>query len=783
MFTRVAELTLRFRVAGLVASLLVALTGVWLGRDVPLALSISDLLPPERESVRDVRAVSAAVGGIGYLGVLIGPIDAPERFAPTVARALSERADIRYAFFEREEHSMRARALYLIPREELDELVRSAELLLRGGSTGGALDLGLDTAEERAANESSARAFFASLRAKYLDGAAGPEGRSSQYFLSGDGRHVMVFAKPSFDSESLGLAEALVDGARRDVARALGPDVPFRLWGRYVNQVTDTHQIQHDIKVSSLFGVLAILTALVLGLGGLRGALLSIGCVVVSMGWTAAFIRLAVGQVNIVTGFMLAILSGLGVEYGVHLVRRFQQELASGASREDALHTTQLRVGRALLSAALTSAGAFLILATSDFRGFSELGLIAGAGVLSIYAVYLLSFPVLSRLLPDRPALPGAVRVLGGYVVGRRFVWALPVLLVLVLIGASRAELEVDLQRMRKLSDEAQRMGALVVELMGGRSTTPAVLLASSAAEADRVRDLLADPRYKPTVQETMTLRSIVPPDQHERARVLARLARQVRRVSDAELGEKTGLDPSMLRDWASAQPYTAADLPPNLTDAFGSSGGVVVVYSDDKLDTIDGIQRFARMMVGLKAESPGLKVGTDAVILSEIIDYVFDDGRIVALLFAIGAFLVMWLDLRSIRGALLLELQLGAGILVLVGFMGLAGVPFTILNVAMIPAVLAAGIDMGVHLRHRQLEGGGRSSALECARAVAKSANLGAITTLLGFGALFLAQAEMLQGIAWISVLGQVAMYVVCMVAYPLLADVASRLRGPHPT
>jgi hypothetical protein len=97
---------------------------------------------------------------------------------------------------------------------------------------------------------------------------------------------------------------------------------------------------------------------------------------------------------------------------------------------------------------------------------------------------------------------------------------------------------------------------------------------------------------------------------------------------------------------------------------------------------------------------------------------------------------------------------------------MGAFDVRFSILNVAMIPAVLAAGIDMGVHVRHREKEGFG---PLESARFVAQAVQLSLVTTIMGFGALFFAEAGMLKGIAWISVLGQLSMYFICMIAFPL--------------
>jgi predicted RND superfamily exporter protein len=45
-------------------------------------------------------------------------------------------------------------------------------------------------------------------------------------------------------------------------------------------------------------------------------------------------------------------------------------------------------------------------------------------------------------------------------------------------------------------------------------------------------------------------------------------------------------------------------------------------------------------------------------------------------------------------------------------------------------------------------------------------------LTSICGFGSLLFAEAKMLNGIGWISILGQVAMYIVCMVIFPTIKD-----------
>ena len=109
-------------------------------------------------------------------------------------------------------------------------------------------------------------------------------------------------------------------------------------------------------------------------------------------------------------------------------------------------------------------------------------------------------------------------------------------------------------------------------------------------------------------------------------------------------------------------------------------------------------------------------------------------------------------------------------------GLMGIFDVKFTILNVGILPAILAVGIDMGVHIRHRELETG---SAIKGAALSANPIHISFITTLFGFGVLFIAEAKMLQGIAYLATLGMFSMYFICMVIYPLTREFTLNLKA----
>lgn len=754
MLGKLLLLNLRYRWVGLGLALAIAALGLSRGLELPIRLSLADLLPENRESVLDLEEVSKEVGGVGHLIVLVGPTEKPELQLSKIATALKDNLEIRYTYHEREEYALRDKALYLMPEREFDEVLEAGRIILNDGKRG-LIDLGLETEQDRKQNLRRAKA-----RLKRLN-----SGNNERYYRSADGQFAMLLAKPVFDSEDLGRSRKLVEDVNEALSRELAPEVPFALVGRYVDKVNDTRQIEGDIEFTSMISLFGVAFILIFGLGSLRASLLMVGAVTVAMAWTLGAAHLLVGQINILTGFLLAILGGMGVEYGVHLVRRFNQEVASGHSASRALERSYLYTGRALGSAAITSSAAFLILSFSDFRGFSELGKIAGVGILSIYFVYMLMFPSMATLLREKPRFALARKVFGLYPWGRKMRWVIPPFALLCLWGAWNAEFEYDFKRMNNLSIETQERNQFVEGLFG-RSLSPAAILAKNSKQAIALEAWLRDSVRADQVQNAISLHRVLPADMNERYEEIERLSSRMNRISDEELSAKTGMNSADIRSLVDAKPFNRQDLPPQLRDAFGVSGNIVLAYPAQDLDQAESLRAFSRLLGEAREKFPEAKIGSDVRIFAEILDHITHDGMIILLVFLAGAFVVMGLDFRNVLDALDLELQLIAGIFVLIALMGLVGERFSILNIAMVPAVLAAGIDMGVHVRHREREGYG---ALPAARFVSQAVHLSALTTMAGFGALFFADAGMLRGIAWISVLGQISMYLVCMIFWPV--------------
>jgi predicted RND superfamily exporter protein len=513
---------------------------------------------------------------------------------------------------------------------------------------------------------------------------------------------------------------------------------------------------------------------LVWGLGTFRGALATVLVVAIAMCVTSGLAFITIGQINILTGFLLAILTGLGSKFGIHLIRRYYQERQKGADRETATRNTYFHLSRrALFSSALTSSCSFFILAYSKFRGFSELGIIAGMGIIVIYLVFVFSFPMIAKILPDRTEHSKRSQFLfGKYPIKLSWIKFLPLFIPLFIYGLTTAYFEYDFEKLHNFPPALQKINELT-DKISGRAISPSAISARDQDQAMALTDWLRSEENTQTIDQVISMYDLVPPDMKKRSERLKGLRSYVVKIDAKELLKKSGISKETILNWLNTPIYDRSIIPAAINDNFGSDGNIIIVFPKEKQGNYDNITRYAHTLTEAKKEFPGMEVGSDTLVFAEILTHIIEDGKLVLVFFLLGAFFIFWLDFKNIQDALLLEAQLIFCVILLVAFMGIAHVPFTILNVAMIPEVLAAGIDMGVHIRHREKEG---HSSLASARLISHAVQLGALTSILGFGSLLFTSSKMLQGIAWISILGQVSSYFVCMFAVPLIKDFVSK-------
>ncbi len=122
--------------------------------------------------------------------------------------------------------------------------------------------------------------------------------------------------------------------------------------------------------------------------------------------------------------------------------------------------------------------------------------------------------------------------------------------------------------------------------------------------------------------------------------------------------------------------------------------------------------------------------------IMKELISVIGNDGKNAALLTILVVFMLLWLDFRKIKYAVIAMIPLVAGFVWMVGLMKLTGMQLTVVNVMGLPMIIGIGIDYGVHAVHRwRSEEKGKVNKIFAS--TGKAILLSVLTTMLAFGSL----------------------------------------------
>jgi hopanoid biosynthesis associated RND transporter like protein HpnN len=132
----------------------------------------------------------------------------------------------------------------------------------------------------------------------------------------------------------------------------------------------------------------------------------ALATLIVGLVWTGAFTAATVGYLNPLTLSFAILFIGLGVDFGIHLGTGYADGMRRGRPHAEALREAAAHVGTALVFCTITTAIGFYVFVPTDYRGVSQLGLIAGSSMFVIFFLTLTFFPALLgswlRIDPER---------------------------------------------------------------------------------------------------------------------------------------------------------------------------------------------------------------------------------------------------------------------------------------------------------------------------------------------------------------------------------------------
>src|ERR1035437_7498788 len=172
------------------------------------------------------------------------------------------------------------------------------------------------------------------------------------------------------------------------------PGINVGLTGEPVLELDEMAQSQKDTAVATVVSLVLCAFIFIYGYQETGRPVKATLCLIVGLGYTLAFATLVIGHLNILTITFMPILIGLAIDYGVHLISRYEEELRRGRSEEASLTTAMVFTGQGILTGGLTTAGGFLAMGFTNFKGIQEMGVICGGGLVVCLIPMMTMLPV-----------------------------------------------------------------------------------------------------------------------------------------------------------------------------------------------------------------------------------------------------------------------------------------------------------------------------------------------------------------------------------------------------
>jgi hopanoid biosynthesis associated RND transporter like protein HpnN len=510
---------------------------------------------------------------------------------------------------------------------------------------------------------------------------------------------------------------------------------------------------------------------------------------------TTAVGLMMVGSLNLLSIAFAVLFVGLGVDFGIQFSVRYRSERFKGNDLPTALAKAAERSAVPLSLAAMATAAGFLSFLPTDYKGVSELGEIAGVGMLVAFTSSITVLPALLRLFNP----PGEMEPVGyaflapvdHFLEKHRVVIIVGTLLVALAGLPLLYFLRFDFNPVNLRSPKVESI-ATFLDLRNDPNTGANAINVMTKSEAD-ARKIEARLKKVPEVLEVRSLDSFVPEDQPAKLKLLAQGAKilnpalnpdsidappsdqenveslkssadslrktagdakgpgavTARRLADAlsklaesnqETRDKTQaifVTPlkvvlDQLKSSLQAEPITLKNLPASLAEGWKAKDGLMRVEALPRGDPNDNDT--LRKFAGAVLEAEPTAIGGPVSILKsgETIVKAFIHAGIWALI-VIG--LLLWLALRRMTDVLLTLVPLLVAGAVTLEICVLIGLPLNFANIVALPLLLGVGVAFKIYYVTAWRTG--RTNLLQSS--LTRAIFFSAMTTATAFGSLWL--------------------------------------------
>lgn len=750
----------------LVAALTLLPSGLFASR-LGFKPDFSELLPDNKDSVIEMRRVSKRLPGVTTLAVTAEIADAQnsaalKAFVDALAPRLEALGPDQVAQVDRGVHESRRffeqnKLLYADLKDlqsARDELVERYEYEVQK-QLGTLLDEGdapppitAESIRQRLQKKAAGAQAAAPAPGAAGTGKPAPDPFPDGYYMSPDRKFITVLVRTSLSGG------AARQELRRKVEAAVAEVGPTRLdptmkvgyTGDLVVSAEEYDAIIRDLSEVGAGGVIGVLASVLLFFLRVRTVLVMGASLAIGLLWTFGLTFFTIGYLNSSTGFLVSIIAGNGINYGLIYMARYIE-----ARRDDELPVDQaIAVAHRdtwvpTLASAATAMLAYGSLVVTDFRGFKHFGVIGGYGMILCWlATYLFTPAILAaseRIRPAyRPRRPGEAppRARGYYgVLFAKLARGAPRAVVAcgVLLGIGSAALSYrylagdpmeynmkNIRNERGAASPAVELSGRVGDIVGRLAQDGMAIMTDRLDQVPMLEAKLkerhdAAPADLKPFERVVTIFSLLPKEQDEKIPLVEEMRRLIRKA------RSRGFIPD--RDWAEIapslpegeiKPIGIADLPEQtarpFTERDGTRGRIVYIVPKSGFSVWDAkyLMRWADSFRYTELPTGEVIKGSGrAVIYADMIQAVVEDVPKATAVAAAGAILIILIAFRGHWHALGVFLPWLLGVSLLLAFLQHRAIKLNFLNFMALPITIGIGAEYAHNLMQRYRAEGGR--------------------------------------------------------------------------
>lgn len=348
-------------------------------------------------------------------------------------------------------------------------------------------------------------------------------------------RNGFISIKPKFDYTQIRPAENAIEAVRKAITEIKDPNLPaVKVWitGEVGLEDDELLGMSTGTFTACIFSVVLVLVILVVAYRSISLTLATLFTLALGMFFCGAFAAFSVKELNLISVAFAVSNIGLGVEYAIHFCLRYRDNLLLHINKEKAIRGTLLSTSPSLLlCAGTTSIGLYAFIPT-DYKGVSELGLLAGTSLFICLLVTLTVLPVLLKIIPapinsEPPSTHPFLATLAEKMAKLTLHYAKPITVATCLIAALSVGLvfkvKTDFNPIN-LRDPNTESVIAFKNLIKDRDTTP-MTLTILAADSQKAKAMEQKLLTLASVDKTISLFDFLPAGQDDKLAIIEDMA------------------------------------------------------------------------------------------------------------------------------------------------------------------------------------------------------------------------------------------------------------------